>query len=145
MFLSHINSELHLISEQRELFQNTNLSQAAGEAVRKVCQEIPTEVCELEAEVLDAEDSDEDSSEEEESNERCEEQERPLRVCETRLIPVTRTVEREIGECNGEIKSSDPLDPTSDEPPITWSPSGPPVFTVPYHLRTWEHYQTTFL
>ena len=72
-------------------------SQAAGEAVRRVCQEIPTEICELKAE---AEDSDEDSSEE--SNQTsCAEQEWPLRVCETRLIPVTKTVQRE--ECNGDI------------------------------------------
>ena len=73
-------------------------SQAAGEAVRRVCQEIPTEICELEG--LRAEDSDEDSSEES-NRTRCDEQEWPLRVCETRLIPVTRTVQRE--ECNGDI------------------------------------------
>ena len=54
-----------------------------GEAVRRVCRDIPTEICELE------------SQEEEEG---CgEDQERPRRVCETRLIPVTRTVQRE--EC----------------------------------------------
>ena len=53
-----------------------------GEAVRRVCREIPTEVCELEiAEV----------------EEGCVVEERPRRVCETRLIPVTRTVTRE--EC----------------------------------------------
>ena len=57
-------------------------SQAVGEAVRRVCRDIPTEVCELEIQ---------------EEEEGCEEQERPRRVCETRLIPVTRTVQRE--EC----------------------------------------------
>ena len=58
-------------------------SQAVGEAVRRVCRDIPTEICELE-------------SQEEEAG--CgEDQERPRRVCETRLIPVTRTVQRE--EC----------------------------------------------
>ena len=61
---------------------NSN-SQAVGEAVRRVCRDIPTEICELE------------SQEEEEGC--AEDQERPRRVCETRLIPVTRTVQRE--EC----------------------------------------------
>ena len=72
-------------------------SQEAGEDVRRVCQDIPTEICELEAEV---EDSDEDSSEESDEKS-CDKQEWPLRVCETRLIPVTKTVQRE--ECNGDI------------------------------------------
>jgi len=72
-------------------------TEEAGEDVRRVCQDIPTEICELEAE---AENSDEDSSEESDEKS-CDKQEWPLRVCETRLIPVTKTVQRE--ECNGDI------------------------------------------
>ena len=56
-------------------------SQAVGEVVTRVCRDIPTEVCEIEIQ-----------------DENCdEEQSRPRRICETRLIPVTRTVQRE--EC----------------------------------------------
>ena len=53
-------------------------SQAVGDAVTRVCRDIPTEVCDIEIQ-----------------DEGCVEE--PRRICETRLVPVTRTVQRE--EC----------------------------------------------